>query len=103
VSSPVHSGSHALQGIPTNSADAQCTQTVTVTPGQAYTLSGWVNGSYVYIGVSGGATASTWTPGTAGAFSKLSVAFTPTSGTVTVYVHGWYGQPTYQADDLSVA
>jgi chitinase len=103
VPSPVYSGSHALQGVPTSSADAQCTQTVTVTPGQAYTLSGWVDGSYVYIGVSGGATASTWTPGTAGAFSKLSVAFTPTSSSVTVYVHGWYGQPTYQADDLSVA
>ena len=68
--------------------------------GHAYTLSGWVNGSYVYIGVTGGA--STWTPGTSGSYSQLSVAFTPTTSTVTIYVHGWYAQPTYQADDLTL-
>src|SRR5262249_15166643 len=64
VSSPVHSGSHALLGAVSNSDDAQCTQTVSVSPNTHYTLSGWVNGSYVYIGVSGtGSTdVSNWTP-----------------------------------------
>src|SRR5215468_6657162 len=59
VSSPVHSGTHALAGAASTSDNAQCTQTVTVRPNTAYTLSAWVQGSYVYLGVTGGP--STWT------------------------------------------
>ena len=60
VSSPVHSGSKALAGAANSSDNAQCTQTVAVQPNTAYTLSAWVRGNYVYLGVTGGA--STWTP-----------------------------------------
>jgi hypothetical protein len=38
--SPVHSGSDALAGAATASADAQCTQTVSVQPSSSYALSG---------------------------------------------------------------
>lgn len=53
VTSPVHSGTYALQATPAGSDDAQCTQQVSVQPNSAYTLSGWVQGSYVYLGDSG--------------------------------------------------
>ena len=44
----MHSGSHALGATPSSSDDAQCTQTVSVQPNTSYTLSGYVEGSYVY-------------------------------------------------------
>ena len=101
VTSPVHSGSYALNGNATASDSAQCTQTVAVQPSTAYTLTGWVRGSYVYLGVTGGA--STWTTGTG--YSKLTVPFTTAAGqtSVQVYLHGWYGTGAYNADDVSLA
>ncbi|MEU0342630.1 carbohydrate binding domain-containing protein [Streptomyces bobili] len=101
VSSPVHSGTKALAGAASSGDNAQCAQTVAVQPGTAYTLSGWVRGSYVYLGVDGGA--STWTSSPT-AYSRLSVAFTtgPTQTSARIYVHGWYAQGTYQADDISL-
>ena len=103
VGSPVHSGSYALKGTPSNTDTAQCTQTVTVKPNTTYTLTAWVNGSYVYIGGNGTTSASTWTPGTTG-FQTLSTKITTTSTqtTMTIFVHGWYGQPTFYADDFSL-
>ena len=105
VSSPVRTGSHALAASPSSSSDAQCTQTVSVQPNSSYTLSGWVEGSYVYVGVTGTGTSdtSTWTP-SATSWQQLSVSFTTGASTtsVTVYVHGWYAQPTYYADDMSL-
>jgi chitinase len=107
VSSPVHGGSHALAGAASSSDDAQCSQTITVQPGHTYTLSGYVDGSYVYLGVTGSGTTdtSTWTPGTGGSYSQLKTSFTTGSATtsVTIWVHGWYAQGTYYADDISVA
>jgi hypothetical protein len=102
VSSPVHSGSHALAGTPSSSADAQCTQTVSVQANTSYTLSGYVQGSYVYIGVTNGS--STWTP-SAASYQQLSVTFTTGASqtSIQVFVHGWYAQPTYYADDLSLS
>ncbi|MEN3304190.1 MAG: hypothetical protein V7603_392 [Micromonosporaceae bacterium] len=101
VSSPVHSGSHALAGAASASDNAQCTQTIAVAANTSYTLSAYVNGAYVYIGVSGAVSASTWTPSTGGAYSQLSVTFASGGATsVTVFVHGWYGQGTYYADDF---
>src|ERR1700753_236315 len=47
VSSPVHGGAKALSGTPAGSDYAQCSQTVSVQPSSAYTLSAWVQGSYV--------------------------------------------------------
>src|SRR4051812_48401016 len=101
VASPVRSGSSALAGAASPSDTAQCVQTVTVRPGTAYTLSAWVRGTYVYLGVTGGP--STWTPGAA-AWTNLTVPFTTGAGQTTaeVFVHGWYGQGTYNVDDVSL-
>ncbi|GLW48622.1 hypothetical protein Stsp02_42840 [Streptomyces sp. NBRC 14336] len=101
VSSPVHGGSRALQGAVSSSDIAKCSQTVRVQPNTAYTLSGWVRGSYVYLGVEGGA--ATWTTSPS-AYSRLTVSFTTGASqtSATVYTHGWYAQGTYYADDVSL-
>lgn len=107
VSSPVHSGASALRAMPTGQDSAQCTQTVGVQPNSQYTLSAYVLGSYVYLGATGTGltgTTSTWTPSSP-SYGQLNVAFTtgPSTTSVTVYLHGWYGQPAYLADDVSLA
>lgn len=100
VTSPVHSGSYALAGAATASDNAQCTQTVAVQANTAYTLTAWVRGAYVYLGVTGGA--STWTP-SATTFTTLTVPFNSGSSTsVQIYLHGWYAQGTYYADDVAL-
>ncbi|RVU27753.1 chitinase [Streptomyces antnestii] len=105
VGSPVHGGAKALKGTPTAQDTAQCSQAVAVRPNSTYTLSSWVQGSYVYLGASGTGTTdvSTWTPGSSG-WQQLSTTFTTGANTtsVTVYTHGWYGQGAYYADDVSV-
>ncbi|WP_435644233.1 carbohydrate binding domain-containing protein [Streptomyces sp. H49] len=102
VSSPVHSGAHALQVTPDSGSTGECDQTVTLSPNHTYTLTGWVQGPYAYLGVNGGATASTWSSGSS--WNQLKVSFTTgSSGTVTVYVHGWYGQGSVYADDLALS
>ncbi|MFF6790243.1 chitinase [Streptomyces filamentosus] len=105
VTTPVHGGTKALQATPAGSDNAKCSQTITVKPNSAYTLSGWVRGSYVYLGATGTGTTdvSTWTQAAAD-WQKLSTTFTTGANTtsVTVYTHGWYGTPAYQADDLSL-
>ncbi|HEV2637056.1 MAG TPA: carbohydrate binding domain-containing protein [Actinocrinis sp.] len=105
VSTPVHAGSRALAITATNSDDAQCTQTVSVAPNTTYTLTDWVRGNYAYLGatVPGGTSASTWTPSAAN-WSQLTTTFTTgaTTSTVTVYVHGWYGQAAVDVDDASL-
>ncbi|MBW8803572.1 MAG: glycoside hydrolase family 18 protein [Catenulisporales bacterium] len=102
VSSPVHSGGHALAGAANSSDDAQCTQTVAVQPNSTYSLSAYVEGNYVYIGATG--YSSTWTP-SAGSWQQLSTSFTTGAATtsVQIYLHGWYAQGTYYADDVSLA
>ncbi|QMU67666.1 chitinase [Streptacidiphilus sp. P02-A3a] len=104
VTSPVHSGSYALAGAASSSDDAQCTQTISVQPSSTYSLSAWVQGSYVYLGTSGDGTTdvSTWSSNSA--WNQLSTSFTTGASTtsVTVYLHGWYGQGTYYADDVAL-
>jgi hypothetical protein len=103
VTGHAHTGTYALAGAASNSSNAQCTQNVSVAANTSYTLTASVNGAYVYLGVSGAVTASNWTPGTGGAYAQLSVTFsTGTATTVTVYLHGWYGQGTYYADDVTM-
>jgi chitinase len=104
VTSPVAPGSSfALSGTPTSSDDAQCSQVVSVQPSSSYTLTGQVEGDYVYLGDSGtGATdTDAWTP-SATSWTQLSTTFSTGASTtsVTIYVHGWYAQPTYFADSL---
>ncbi|NUK70270.1 carbohydrate binding domain-containing protein [Streptomyces lunaelactis] len=105
VNSPVHSGSSALKATPAGNDNAKCSQQITVKPNSDYTLSGWVQGSYVYLGASGTGTTdvSTWTA-SAPSWQKLSTTFRTGASTtsVTIYTHGWYGTPAYYADDLSL-
>lgn len=84
-----------------SSDTAQCNQTVAVQPNTTYSLSGWVRGSNVYLGVNGGA--STWTTSPS-AYSPLTVSFTTGASqtSATIYVHGWYAQGSYYADDISL-
>nr|WP_020519628.1 glycoside hydrolase family 18 protein [Catelliglobosispora koreensis] len=99
VSTPVRTGTKALQGAPAGSDNAKCVQSVPVVSGTSYTLSAWVRGSYVYLGVTGGS--STWTPNAAN-WTQLTLTFTASSSTVQVYLHGWYGTGNYHADDVSL-
>ncbi|MGI5339753.1 chitinase [Streptomyces sp. CA-181903] len=103
---PAHSGTAALKATPSGLDNARCAQTVAVKPGSAYTLSAWVQGSYVYLGASGTGTTdvSTWTPGTGTDWKELTTSFTtgPNTTSVTVYTHGWYGQSPYLADDITL-
>ncbi|MEU0135411.1 glycoside hydrolase family 18 protein [Streptomyces sp. NPDC006296] len=105
VSSPVHSGTSALRATPAGQDNARCTQTVAVKPNSTYALSSWVQGGYAYLGASGTGTTdvSTWTPGS-GSWTQLKTGFTtgPSTTSVTVYTHGWYGQPAYVVDDVQV-
>ncbi|HEY9244257.1 MAG TPA: fibronectin type III domain-containing protein [Streptosporangiaceae bacterium] len=105
VGSPAYSGSSALAGAASSSDDAQCSQQVSVQPSASYTLAGWVEGDYVFLGDSGTGTSdtSTWAA-SAGSWQQLSTSFSTGASTtsVTVYVHGWYSQGTYHADDLSL-
>ncbi|GLW91646.1 chitinase [Actinokineospora globicatena] len=98
-------GNYALTAAPAGSDNARCSQSVTVNPSSRYTLTAWVKGSYVYLGASGTGTTdvSTWHPG-GGAWTQLSTSFSTGANTrsVTVYLHGWYGQPAYLADDVSL-
>jgi hypothetical protein len=97
----VHAGKYALQEVPTSSATGECDQSVTLAANTKYTLSGYVEGNYAFIGVSGGASASTWS--SASSWNKLSVSFTTgSSGAVTVFIHGWYGQGNVLADDFTL-
>ncbi|MEU6588110.1 glycoside hydrolase family 18 protein [Streptomyces sp. NPDC046881] len=105
VDSPVHSGRSALQATPAGGDNAQCSQTVTVQPDAQYTLSGYVRGSYVYLGATGTGTTdvSAWTQ-SAPDWQKLSTTFRTGAATtkVTLYTHGWYGTGAYQADDITL-
>jgi chitinase len=107
VTSPTYDGSsYALAGTPTDSDYAQCSQVVSVQPSSSYTLSGEVEGDYVYLGETGTGTsdADDWTP-SASTWSELSTTFTTGASTtsVTIYVNGWYAQPTFYADDLDLS
>ncbi|MFE0249815.1 chitinase [Streptomyces sp. NPDC059010] len=105
VNSPVRSGSSALQATPAGADNARCAQTVTVKPDSQYTLSGYVRGSYVYLGADGTGTTdvSTWTQ-SAPTWQQLTTTFRtgPATTRVTLYTHGWYGTGAYYADDISL-
>ncbi|MFD7747120.1 chitinase [Streptomyces sp. NPDC059698] len=105
VTAPKRSGASALKAVPAGSDHAKCSQSVTVKPNSTYTLSAWVQGGYVYLGASGtGATdVSTWTQ-SPGAWKQLTTTFKtgPSTTSVSVYTHGWYGAPAYYADDLTL-
>jgi chitinase len=99
VSSPVHSGGGALAGAASSSDNARCTQTVTVVPNTTYSVSAWVRGNYVHLGITNGPL--TWTPA-ATSYTQLTLSFTSAAGQTSaqLFLHGWFGQGTYHADDV---
>ncbi|MFE2244444.1 MULTISPECIES: chitinase [Streptomyces] len=105
VTAPVHGGSSALKATPADQDNARCSQSVTVKPDSTYTLGAWVQGAYVYLGASGTGTTdvSAWTQ-SPGAFKQLTTTFRtgPSTTSVTVHTHGWYGQPAHVTDDVTL-
>lgn len=100
VTSPVHSGSEALEVVPSSSTTGECDQTITVQANHSYTLTAYVNGAYAYLGVQNGA--SNWT--TCSSYTQLTVSFTTGASqtSITIYVHGWYAQGNVFVDDVSL-
>jgi len=101
VSTPVHSGTHALEMVPSNSTTGECDQTITVQANHTYTLTAYVYGPYAYLGVQGGT--SNWT--SSATYTKLTVTFTTSASqtSITIYVHGWYAQGVVYVDDVSLS
>jgi chitinase len=100
VTTPVHSGSYALQVAPTSSATGECDQTITVQANHSYTLTAYVYGAYAFLGVQGGS--SNWTSSTG--YTQLNVPFTTSASqtSIIIYVHGWYSQGNVAVDDVSL-
>ncbi len=102
VGSPAHSGSRALLIAATSAQTGEASQAITLAPNTSYTLRAWVQGNSAFIGVAGGASANAWT--SASGWTQLSVPFTTgSSGEVTVFAHGWYGQGNVFADDFTIS
>ncbi|MEU6861532.1 glycoside hydrolase family 18 protein [Glycomyces sp. NPDC046736] len=101
VAAPTRSGTKALKSTASASSIGRCALTVPVQPSSAYTLSAWVQGSYVYVGATGAN--QTWT-GSAASYTQLQTSFTTgaTQTSVEIYVHGWYGQGDFFVDDVSL-
>ncbi|HEY1349443.1 MAG TPA: carbohydrate binding domain-containing protein [Ktedonobacteraceae bacterium] len=100
VLAPAHTGSHALQLTPGSATTGECDQTITLLGGHTYTLSAFVNGPYAFLGIQDGA--SNWT--ISSSYTLLSVTFTTGASqtSVTIYLHGWYGQANVFVDDVSL-
>ncbi|MFF4323047.1 chitinase [Streptomyces sp. NPDC001568] len=105
VTTPVHSGTSALRATPAGQDNARCSQTVTVKPDSTYALAAWVQGAYVYLGATGTGTTdpAVWTQ-SAGAWKQLTTTFRtgPATTSVTVWTHGWYGQPAHHTDGVTL-
>ncbi|WP_283133513.1 chitinase [Rhizohabitans arisaemae] len=103
VTTPVRTGAGALESSAGSGDIGRCEQTVSVRPSSPYTLSAWIQGSYVFLGASGTGTTdvSTW-GASSGAWRQLTTSFTTgaTTTSVTIYVNGWFGQGAFHADDV---
>ncbi|PPK68353.1 glycoside hydrolase family 18 protein [Actinokineospora auranticolor] len=98
VTTPVHSGSGALASTASGAKNGRCAQTIAVKPSSTYTVSAWVKGNPVYLGITGGG--QTWT--NAANYTQLSLTFTSGAAqtSVELYLHGWYGAGTFNVDDV---
>ncbi|GAA2134902.1 hypothetical protein GCM10009760_12790 [Kitasatospora kazusensis] len=108
VSSDAHSGSSALSVTPAGAnSTGECGQTVSVRPSTTYTLSAWVRGSYVFLGATGTGhdVPPAWAANTGGGWQQLTTSFTTgtDSTSVHLYLHGWYGQGAFSADDVQLS
>ena len=101
ATSPVQSGSYALEIVPTSAATGECDQTIAVQANHSYTLSAYVDGAYAYLGVQNGT--STWT--SSSSYTKLSVTFTTGASqtSITIYLHGWYAQGNVYVDSVALS
>ncbi|MET9611514.1 polysaccharide deacetylase family protein [Kitasatospora indigofera] len=102
-----HTGDSALSVTPaTGDSTGECAQTVSVLPNTTYTVSAWVRGAYVFLGATGTGhdVAPSWVENTGGQWQRLTTTFTTGAGasTVRLYLHGWYGQGPFAADDVRV-
>ncbi|RKE22457.1 polysaccharide deacetylase family protein [Streptomyces sp. TLI_171] len=107
VTAAARTGASALTVTPAApDSNAQCTQTLAVRPGTTYTYRAWVHGSYAFLGATGTGhdVAPAWTPSTGAGWQQLSTTFTtgPSTSSVQLYVHGWYGQGPIGVDDVEV-
>ncbi|MFJ8041915.1 polysaccharide deacetylase family protein [Kitasatospora sp. NPDC096147] len=101
-------GTAGLTVTPANDhSNGECAQTVAVRPNSSYTYSAWVRGSYVFLGATGTGNdvAPAWTETTSGGWQKLTTRFTtgPNASTVRLYLHGWYQQGAFSADDVELS
>jgi hypothetical protein len=87
-----------LEGAPTNTSTAACSQRVPVRPNSWYTLSASVNGGMAFLATDYG---TVWTPPSED-WTALTTRFHtgPTTITVRIAVHGWYAGSPYNADDV---
>ncbi|MFD9124188.1 polysaccharide deacetylase family protein [Kitasatospora sp. NPDC059571] len=107
LGSAARSGGSALAVTPSGpDSTGRCEQVLGVRPGTTYTVSAWVRGAYVFLGAEGTGhdVAPAWTPDTRGEWRQLTTSFTTGTATTSVrlYLHGWYGQGAYAADDVRV-
>ncbi|GAA1270967.1 hypothetical protein GCM10009665_69060 [Kitasatospora nipponensis] len=103
-----HSGSAALSVTPAGAdSTGECGQSVAVRPSTTYTLSAWVRGAYVFLGATstGHDVPPAWTASTGGGWRQLTTSFTTGAdvGSVHLYLHGWYGQGAFGADDVALS
>ncbi|WP_345709927.1 carbohydrate binding domain-containing protein [Kitasatospora paranensis] len=107
VTTAAHSGGSALAVTPAgDSSTGECGQTLSVRPATTYTLSAWVRGSYVFLGATGTGhdVPPAWTASTGGSWHLLTTSFTTGADVTSVhlYLHGWYGQGGFAADDVTL-
>ncbi|MFF2350524.1 hypothetical protein ACFVVL_12145 [Kitasatospora sp. NPDC058115] len=94
-----------VEGRPSGTDYAGCTQSVTVVPGTRYQFSAYMSGPYTFVTISGTGTGTgevtLWDSGPA----MKSLATTLQIGDsqqVTVTFHGWYGQAPYQVSRVQM-
>ncbi|MFG2695803.1 hypothetical protein [Kitasatospora sp. NPDC048407] len=93
-----------LEGHPTDSSYAGCTQRVTVEPNSTYRLSARVTGPFVFAGVTGSGTTDIALWSNQNDWNELTGTVTtgPDTRTLMVYFHGWYQQGPYRISSLEL-
>jgi hypothetical protein len=102
VTSPVYQGSRALAGAPSSTGNAECSRTITVYPAASYTISAWVRGRYVFLGVGGHA--PVWQSGSTDGWHRLTLSFNAGKhqNSARIYLRGSLGRG-YVADEVAVS
>ncbi|GAA0809777.1 fibronectin type III domain-containing protein [Spirilliplanes yamanashiensis] len=93
-------GRGALEGTTSTNSTGRCAQTVAVRPDTAYTLSAWVKGDWVHLGVTGYGSATSVPAAPDWTFVTHTFRTAATAHTVEIAVSGWYAQGRYAADEI---